>query len=64
MSGKKRDRLLVNAVSPVKKKLYDPDERLKPSSQYDASQCVIHLKPVQNRSQVTHDDATRFHPNA
>ena len=28
MSGKKRDRLLVNAVSPVKKKLYDPDERL------------------------------------
>ena len=36
--------------------------RLKLGSQYDASQCVIHLKPVQNRSQLTHDDAHPFAP--
>ena len=36
--------------------------RIKVGSQYDASQRVIHLKPVQNCSQLTHDDAHPFAP--
>ena len=33
---------------------------LKAGSQYDALHRVIHLKPVQNRSQLMHDDAYPF----
>ena len=35
---------------------------LKLGSHYDASQRVIHLKPVQNRSKLTLDDAHPFAP--
>ena len=55
------NKIAISSVTCCKDKITNPCQ-VKPSSQYDASQRVIHLKPVQNRSQVTHDDAHPFSP--